>query len=90
MTPGTDVVKKFRRHVDALSGIYYRLDKGISGGRNANSTTLALESHVRAARALIHEDANTDDAPLCTYLDEHPRLSDKWNALERRFFGLAP
>jgi len=83
----TPQIKKFRRHADAAAGIYYRLDKGLTGGRNSESTERTLEWHIRSAQQMIAEDARTDDAPLCTYLDENPKLADKWNRLERRFFG---
>lgn len=81
-------VKRFQRHVTALSGIYYRLDKGISGGRNSRATDTALAMHVKQAREILAADARTDDAPLCAYLDSHPKLAAKWNALERRYYGL--
>ena len=83
-------IEKFKRHVTAISGIYYRIDNGLLTGRNSNSTDHTLEMHVRSARALITMDADTVDSPLCTYLDNNDRLAKKWNALERRFFGLQP
>jgi len=83
-------IEKFKRHVTAISGIYYRIDKGLLTGRNSDATDRSLEMHVRSAQALITMDADTVGSPLCTYLDNNDRLSKKWNALERRFFGLRP
>lgn len=82
-------IARFRKHVTAIAGIYYRLDRGISGGRNSASTDATLEWHVRAAQDLINTDARRTDAnPLCDYLDQNTRLATKWNTLERRFYGL--
>jgi len=74
----------------ALAGIYYRQDKGLLTGRNGESTAAAIRSHYAVARDMIAADARTDDAPLCEYLDNHPRLAAKWDALERRVVGLRP
>lgn len=75
------------RLVDALAGCYYRLDKGVSGGRNSESTERTMRWHYTEARDTLAADARTDDAPLCTYLDNNQRLAEKWNRLERRWVG---
>jgi len=79
----------FKRHVDGAAGIYYRLDKGQAGGRNSASTDETLRMHVEAARAIqaaLLDDEHADDM-LWTYLDSHPRYAEKWNRVERRFYG---
>lgn len=83
-----DTIAEFKRAVDALAGIYYRADKGLLTGRNADSTWSYAEELYRRASGLIKADANTEDAPLCAYLDAHPRYAAKWDRVERRVFNL--
>lgn len=85
----TDTVATFRRHVDALSGMQYRRSTGRLTGRNAASTDAGIDAHYKAAAALLKADAATGDAPLCAYLDAHPRYAAKWDKAERRYFGLS-
>ena len=88
MAANTDpVLARFMRHVDAAAGIYYRLDRGLAGGRNAAGTDATLTMHVHAARAIEHELLDDDGAPLWAYLDSHPRYAAKWNRVERRYYG---
>lgn len=83
-------VAKFRRHVNGLAGVYYRLDKGLTVGRNADATSETLDWHYSHARDMVAAEARAEEAPVCDYLDSHPKLAAKWNALERRYHGLAP
>lgn len=78
---------KFTRYLKSLEGMYYRLDKGISGGRNSASTDATMEARVREMQAAISADAHTDDTPLCSFLDDNPKVAARWNKVERRFFG---
>lgn len=78
----------FTRKLKNLEGMWYRLDKGLSGGRNSASTEATMKLRYRELDDAIRADAQTEDAPLCTFLDNNPKLSERWNRLERREFGL--
>lgn len=84
---GPSSVTRFKRHVDALAGMYYRLDTGRSGGRNSNATEQGMDAHMRAARAVLAAAVADEADPLPEWLDAHPRYAAKWNALERRYVG---
>lgn len=81
-------VDAFTRRLANLESAYRRLDSGQLTGRNSSSSDETRELHYRALRDMIAADAHTDDAPLCTYLDEHPKLAARWDRLERRSVGL--
>ncbi len=87
-TSNTAAVKTFRRHVDGAAGIYARIDAGILTGRNSDGTYAALEWHVKAAAEIIRAEVQSDNAPVCAWLDSKPRSAARWNRIERRFYGL--
>ena len=78
----------FTRKLKNLEGMYYRLDKGLLTGRNSDSTTATMDFRYRELRDAITADANTDDAPLCSYLDGNPKVAARWDRIERRSVGL--
>lgn len=65
------------RHVDAMLGIYYRLDTGRNTGRNSNGTFSALDMHWRQLRETL-EGGGFEE------LDNSPALARKFDRLERR------
>jgi hypothetical protein len=84
----TPTVKRFKRELRNLEGMFSRLDSGVLTGRNATSSDDTRRYKYELLRDLVAADAKTDDAPLCTYLDEHPGLAARWDRVERRSVGL--
>jgi hypothetical protein len=69
--------KRTSRHLQALAGVYRRMDSGELTGRNAELTSSTLEHHWRELRAAL-------EAGGFEYLDSHPRLAATWARVERR------
>jgi hypothetical protein len=84
----TTSITKFERHITAIAGMYYRRDKGLGTGRNASSTDGTIDMHFNAARALLKAELHDEDSPLYAELERRPKLADKWDRIERRYFGL--
>jgi hypothetical protein len=78
----------FTRKLRNVEGIYYRQDKGYLTGRNATSTDAAIAGYVKTLREAIAQDAQTDAAPLCSFLDDNPKIAARWDKIERRWYGL--
>lgn len=79
MTPET-----FQRKLRNLESAWRRQDNGELTGRNRSPIPAAT----RELDAAITADAHTDDAPLCTFLDNNPKVAARWSRCERRNVGL--
>jgi hypothetical protein len=80
----------FRKAVDSLAGMFYRLDKGLSGGRNSGATDEWMRSRYELARETLAAACadETDGLPELLDSPRGARLAAKWNTLERRMVGL--
>jgi len=83
MTP-----EQFTRELRNLEGMFYRLDKGLLTGRNSASSSDTMDYKYRRLRDAVAADARTEDAPLCSFLDDNPKVAARWDRMERRSVGL--
>ena len=85
-TPFT--VARFERSVRNAESVYRRLDRGELTGRNSDATDATIRGHVETCRALMKAELHDDDSPLFAWLDAHPKLAERWDRIERRYYGL--
>ena len=81
-TPTATAVTRTRRHLTALDGIYRRIDRGDTNGRNAASTATSIERHWLLLQAALEEGGYED-------LDARPRLAAMYRRIERRHYGVS-